>query len=303
MTPPKDSAILFSDDFSAGLAVGDRWNYVEAPGLIFDDGVATTTGAGVSVTPSARNPKTGEPMFTKDATGFPGHLKWLVTSAETFSAAEGPLRVTFRAGAQCFGTDAHPYGAAVTDAATDFRLGAATFNVLDFETGLVLDFWLTSTQIIPYYERIRPPGLPHEYEAFGSISARIARDPNDIHDLTIVVDAAAGTARWEVDGTVVATVDQQLGKSASEWTTVLHHGGTPESVTPRQFHVGMGLMTLLDATVTPSGTGLVSVGVPTTVPTAFAATGPTLFGQGVRLDIEHIVVDRIHAEQFAVEQV
>lgn len=290
MTTSESVRTLFDEDFARGLALGGRWRYVEAPGFVSDDGSVTATATGVSIAPAARNPTTGDPMFTKDADGFAGHLKWMVFTAEAFPTGDGPLRIRFRAGARCFGLDRQPYGSAVQDPDADIRLGSATLNVLDFESGLVFDFWMNNAVIVPFYERLRPPGFPQDYQAFGSVGTPIPREPGSVHDLAIVVDAANGTVYWEIDGTVVASVDR-LGPPAEGWTTVLDHGGSPEVATPRQIQVGIGLLTLLDASLPPSPDALVSIGADLQQPTRFSATGPTLFGQGVQLDIERITVE------------
>ena len=284
------TSTLFAEDFRQGLVIGDRWNYVEAPGFVSDDGMVRPTPNGISITPPARNDTTGEPMFTKDARGFAGHLKWMVFTPAGVATGDSAIRVAFRATAQCFGMERHPYGSAVGDADADFRLGAATLNVLDFSTGLVFDFWLTNSQIVPFYERIRPPDAPFQYAAFTAYSTPVPRDRNSVHDLAVIVSAAQGTVQWEVDGTVVASV-VDLGRPADGWTTILDHGGTAETVVPQQLQVGLGLMTLLDASLPPSPRGLVDIGAHLVHPTSFVSGDQTLFGQGVRLDVQRIVIE------------
>ena len=289
MVADRVSATLFEDDFRTGLDLGSRWQLLVGPDGPIDDGVATRSGNGLSVLPPGRNPETGEPAFTRDVGGPMAHLKWMATTVDTFPAVGGELRVSFCAGVTRFGMAAAPYGPTVVDHDDDLRLGSATLNVLDFETGMVFDFWLTDTAVYPYYERILT-GPTSDYQAFGQL-ARVPRTPGAVQDFSIAVDVAADTVRWFVDGTQVASVGH-IGLPDPSWATAMDHGGIPRRAAPRQFQVGLGLLTLLDAVCPPSGEGLVDLGAHYVVPASFANTGPTLFGQGVRLDIEHVTVER-----------
>jgi hypothetical protein len=287
--PRPVASTVFEDDFSSGLVDGTRWRTLTGPDGPVDDGVATTSANGVAVSPPGVNPATGQPAFTRDVGGPMAHLKWMVTTVDAFSAEGGELRVTFRAGTTRFGMAAQPYGPAVADHGDDLRLGAATLNVLDFETGMVFDFWLTETAAYPYYERIRT-GPTSDYQAFGQL-VRIPRTRGAVQEFSIAVDVAANTVRWYVDAAEVASV-RSIGAPDPAWMTAMDHGGTPRAATPRQFQVGLGLLTLLDAVCPPSDVGLVDLGAGYVIPASFAGSGPTLFGQGVQLDIEHVLVER-----------
>jgi hypothetical protein len=285
------SVVLFEETFADGGGLSDRWQLMEAGDFRADDGVVDTSGAGMSVAPAARHPRTAEPSFTKSETGFNGHLKWLAVTADAFPIDDRPVRVDFHsAAARTFGMAEHPFGDEVKDPLTDFRLGAATLNVMDFESGVIFDFWITQNAIYPFYERLRLPGLHPDHEAFGSISKPIPRAPETGHDLAIVVDTAAGTAHWEADGRVVAAVSP-IGPANADWTTVLSHGGTPAKATPRRLQVGLGLLTLLDATLARPDHGLVDLGTGY-VPERTFHGGPDLWGQGVELQLERVVVTR-----------
>jgi hypothetical protein len=279
------------EDFTDGLTIGPRWQYLRAGPYVTDDGVVRTSRAGISVAPVGRNPATGEPMFTHDAPGALNHLKWLVNCTHPIDVDGGPVRITFRAGARCFGVSTHPYGAAVTDPDADYRLGAGTLNVIDPEAGIVLDFWITETVIVCLYERLGSPDAHAGHQAFTQVSDTIARRPGMMHDLAITVDPAAHTVEWEVDGKTVATV-ARIGPPDPDWTTVLDHGGEPAEVVPRRLTYALGLMTMMDATTVPDSSGLVDQGEKLVVPTDFICAQPSLFGQGVRLDVEHITVER-----------
>lgn len=289
MSTIKVPRTLFADDFAAGLDLGTSWQFVTAGPFVADDGVATKTSSGISVAPPARNPVTAEPMFTKDESGTASHLKWMVTSTQAFATAGHVVRARFRAGARSFGTFGHPYGQDAADPESDIRLGAASLNVLDFESGLVFDFWIGNRTIVPMYERLRLPGMPGDYAAFTSVTEPISREPDAVNEFSVVVDTAKGAVSWEIDGQIVAVVER-TGPPAPGWATVLDHGGIPRDATPRQLLVGLGLMTLLDASRPPSPRGLVHAGVDLVSPTEFHG-GPTLFGQGVQLDVEDVRVE------------
>ena len=282
--------VLFDESFAANDGLGDRWQLMQAGDFAADDGVVDTSGPGLTVAPPARNPRTGEPSFTKSGESFNGHLKWLAVTQESFPTEGGALRIEFRASARTFGNAEHPFGDDVEDPLTDFRLGAATLNVMDFQTGLIFDFWITQNAIYPFYERLRMPGLHPDHEAFGSISSVIPRTPETEHTLAIVVDSAAGVTRWEVDGEVVAEVSP-IGPSNPGWTAVLHHGGTPREASPAQLQIGLGLMTLLDATFHQPDQGLVDLGTGY-VPKRTFRGGPHLWGQGAELKVGRVVVTR-----------
>ena len=288
---PDVSVVLFEETFADPNGLGERWQLMEAGDFRADDGVVDTLGPGMSVAPAARHPRTAEPSFTKSATGFNGHLKWLAMTAEALPVDDSPVRVEFRAAAaRTFGTAEHPFGDEVEDPLTDFRLGAATLNVMDFASGLIFDFWITENAIYPFYERLRIPGLHPDHEAFGSISAPIPREPGTEHDAAIVIDSANAAAHWELDGRVVAAVSP-TGPSNPDWASVLHHGGTPGVAAPRQLQVGLGLMTLLDAAFTRPDHGLVDLGTGY-VPERTFHGGPDLWGQGVELRLGGVAVTR-----------
>ena len=286
---PDSQRLLFHDDFISGFDTVSRWNLLEDGGFCADDGRVSVSGGGLRVAPPTLNASTGEPAFTKAEVGHLSHLKWMATSTQTF-AAGGTMRFTFRAGVRCFGVNNHPYGSSVIDPDADIRLAAGTLNVLDFASGVVFDFWISNTAIYPFYERLKFPGDPRSYHTFASVGSPVARQPDDMHDFVITFDSAAGTATWEVNGLVVGKVTQ-IGPPDPVWTMVINHGGTGESTTPHWFNLGLGLMTLLDASLPPSEAGLIDVGT-VHVPGKEFRGGPHLFGQGVELRVEHVSVDR-----------
>ena len=71
-----------------------------------------------------------------------------------FDAVVGEeLRINMWVRGQIFGPSAHPFGGGVTDLETDLRLASFAMNVIDYETGMVLDIWMTNGAIYPYMSR------------------------------------------------------------------------------------------------------------------------------------------------------
>lgn len=287
----KPAAVVFEETFPSEQGVDDRWHVLQRGGFRADDGVVTMSKAGMSVAPPGRHPQAGTPAFTKTGPGALGHLKWSVHAARQFATGEGPLRFGFRAGARTFGVADHPFGDDVADPATDLRLGAATLNVADYASGVIFDFWITEKAIYPFYERLRIAGVHGDHHAFASIAEPLSRVPEADHDLAVILDAPAGVARWEIDGQLVAEV-APIGPSHPAWRTILDHGGTPERVTIERVEVGLGLLTLLDASLTQSDRALVDLETGYAQPRTFRG-GPALWGQGAELRISRVQVTRV----------
>src|SRR5215207_9620350 len=258
------------DDFRSGFSAsgpGAKWFYFGAGPFVGDDGIATTSAAGLHVRASGTNPQSGLPAFTKTLGqeaangGLPGgldHVKWLAymnhqasSGVPGFDAVPGKeLACAARFGGQTFGTRPHPFRSQVRDAEDDLRLASVALNTIDFESFLVFDFFLTNQRVYAFYERL-PFGrtADHHFRQF----------------LTIV------------------------------------HGGKEELVAPRQLACGMGMFTLLDG-YRPSKNGLVRLssaenlyfnpdtGVPATFVDEASLPGSRLWGQGAELRVQRYAV-------------
>jgi hypothetical protein len=172
--------LLLKDEFRQNLDVEGTWAIVQIPGrLIADDSIVSTSSHGLHVRAAGQNPLTGEPAFTKTASGDDDHVKWMVdtkhissNSVPGFDAHPGQeLRCSMWARGQTFGTAAHPFGDAVTDPNADLRLASFAMNTIDAETGMVFDVWMTNEGIYPYYERLNLTGTA-TYGVFSSIFPR-----------------------------------------------------------------------------------------------------------------------------------
>lgn len=254
------------DDFQHGFTVNApdaKWFYFAAGTYVGDDGVVTTSPAGLRVASSGVNPATGHPAFAltlgqEDATGgLPGgldHVKWLAYMNHTSSfgypgfdaPASGELVCETVLSGRLYGVDAHPFGDVVTKPNDDLRLGAVAMNVIDFDTFMVFDFFLTNRGIYAVYER-----LPFARDRNGNYAAFTfqipvgSRRPSDAHHLQIAYNKAAGTVRWLVDHQEVYRVST-IGERINRRFMTLDHGGTDSAVSPNQLNGGMGMFTLLD---------------------------------------------------------
>ena len=295
---PDGEKVLFHQEFAGRQFLGESWQLLAVPPADFvaDDGVFDATDEGLRVRASGAHPITGAPSFTKDRNDMFSHIKWMATLGQQASSgfpgfdvpSTGILEVEYVASARTHGTDAHPFGDAVEDPETDLRLACCLFNLLDFEAGTVFDFCVTNRAVRPFYERLMAPDAGATHQAFSSIFAPVPRVPDQRHRFAFRVDAAAGRVAWCLDGEEIAAVTD-IGKPSRDARVILDHGGTPQSVTPRQLLPCISLMTLLDADLNGAGEGLAPAEVPYVAPTRFRGSD-RLWGQGAELTIASIKV-------------
>ncbi|MEV7194329.1 DUF6081 family protein [Streptomyces sp. NPDC093510] len=323
--PTTDRAtVLWQDDFRGGLRADGPdapWRFVQASAeLIADDAVMSTDADGLRLVARGRNPRTGEPAFTRTVpreTGEPGsipgfadHAKWIAyvnrrstAGFQGFDTRPGRvLSVEASISGRTYGTADHPFGDAVHDPDDDLRLAGSMLNTIDPETSVAFDFILTNKRVYAFYGRTnfarRHLGA---YRSFACTVPLAARSPQDLHRVKISHDHSAGTVHWTLDGESVLTVDR-IGHPLDRDTLTLDEGGTPEDVTPRQLSAGMGMLSLLDGSW-PTGRGLVRLSRATTYyrPDAGAPTEQSfvdedsaessrLFGQGAELRISDFKV-------------
>lgn len=272
---------LVWDDFSGGLRVTGpdaRWAYYTFGALVGDDGESTGTGKGLRVRSRGRHPVTGEPAFLRttgrengDPAALPGvldHVKWLVYGTSTastglpgFDAEPGrELLIEAVLGGRTYGTERHPFGGRVAAAGDDLRLAAVCMPLLDVETFMLFDFFLSNERIYAGYERLPfARGQHGNYAAFLYTVPVGPRTPEQEHRLGVGYDRAAGVARWYVDGTEVMRVDRIGRHLPSREHLILDHGGEEATVAPRQLNCGLGMFTILDATRPGEESGLVQL--------------------------------------------
>lgn len=316
------------DNFHDGFTIGTpdaKWFYFafEQNGTIdiADDGRTTTSPHGLNVVSRGTNPMTGNPAFTRtmpqesdNPFGLPGqldHYKWLVymnhrsmRGAPGFDAVAGQ-ELSFEAwiSGHTFGTDGHPFGSAIADPEDDLRLAATAMSVVDFETLLEFNFFLTNERIYAVYAR-SPLARDRlgNYAAFTFTIPVAEREPEDWHRLQIAYDRAAGRVRWMINNHEVFSVDR-IGRRIDRRFMTLDHGGEEADVTLNQLDGGMGMLTLLDGNL-PSRLGLARLsnqpffyfdpGAGAPRPQTFvdnnSFSGSRLFGQGAELRLRRYIV-------------
>jgi hypothetical protein len=297
MRSDTDSNSLLRDEFTEGLDLKATWDLYTEGSFTADDGVVETTSDGLRIRAPGTNPVTHEPAFT---VGGPvadenDHVKWMAITQQVsssgyrgFEALPGHvLSSTMRARGRTFGTETHPFGAAVSDAQSDLRLAAFAMNSFDDETGMVFDMWMTNTRIYPFYERLILDGA--SYQGFSSCFPGVPRSPDREETVSVVYDRSAGVVSWLINGTIAATVER-IGFPAPGAVLLIDHGGMPELVAPRQLTYGMTLFTLMDGGLPPTGKGLVNLGGPYVYPAAFVG-GSTIFGQGAEMHVRSFEVE------------
>jgi hypothetical protein len=264
------TAALAQETFSDGFSTGHqgRWFHVEMAGYTTGDGLVTTKRCGgLHVAARGTNGVTGEPAFSitlpqeSAGSGVPAtndHAKWLAYMNHLSSAgvpgfdtsADLELAGTARITGRTFGTERHPFGGAVADPQTDLRLAAFAMTTIDLESFVVFDFLFTNRLVYAFYERL-PFGRTNAnpYAAFSYAVPVADRHDGDVHEPTIAYDRRTGIARWLLDGAEVYRVANVGRHPDSREHLVLDLGGREESVALRQLAFGMGLFTLLDASL------------------------------------------------------
>jgi len=318
------------DDFRGGLRTdGDdaKWFLYGFGPYIGDDGKVTTTPKGLRVVASGTNPTTGEPAFVRtlaqeadNGYGLPGtleHVKYLAfanhkasSGFNGFDAVPGQV-LTFESwmSGRTYGTSGHPFGDAVTDPEDDLRLASVGMPLLDEETSVIFDFFLSNRKVYVVYER-----LPFTRQAQGNYAAFVYqipvadREPDDWHHFQISYDVAAGTVEWVLDGQEVFRVDRIGHLLPSREHLVVDHGGEETTVAPRQLNPGFGMFTSLDY-ARPGERALVRIsGVenyyydtargephPQTFIDDKSAESNRLFGQGAEVRIRRLTVSSFPA--------
>lgn len=321
------------DHFDGEFVVGTpdaRWSYFALGPWASDDGIATTSSDGLRVVAKGKHPTTGEPAYSltlpqeKAGGGPPGqfdHCKWLIfanhmasTGVPGFDAVRGQeLASEVLLTGRTFGTQGHPFGAAVSNPEDDLRLAMCGQNMIDLETGLVFDCMFSNERVYALYERLTFARTPQRnYAAFTYAVPLARRTPESTHEVKIAYDRAAGVVRWVLDGKEVFRIDRVGRRIDPKWLLV-DHGGEEEDVEMRQLNFGMGLFTLLDGF--QGGRGLVRLsGDPSyyALPKAKAKAaagfvdeqsqpGSRLFGQGAELRVQQYVISSTELPSRAVK--
>lgn len=319
--------ILFEDKFkqafSAAGGPGDNWFYFASPPFIGNDGITSRQGNTLNIKSPGTHPITGDPAFTLTMPQGPfgglDHVKWLVytnhfnpdNGLPGYKSVDGKELVceSWMSG-RTFGTENHPFGAAVDNANDDLRLASFAMNTLDVESWMVFDFFFTNEKVYAFYERLPfgKGGPLGNYAAFSYMIPVADRAPSDHHHIEIAYDKQNGTVRWLLDDEEVFKVTE-IGKSIDSQYLTIHHGGDEpiNDIVLNQMNCGMGTFTLLDGHL-PSQTALVRLSnIPgfylnpdTNAPQTFvdesSLSSSRLFGQGVEMNVSKYIVKYINTD-------
>ena len=264
---PSGTALLW-DDFALPFSVGtptSKWFYFQDGAFVANDGLTQSdmgTG-GMAVWPPGWGTETGDPVFSLTVppdSATPGqydHVKWLAymnhaasTGIAGFDATAGKeLACEVAITGWTYGTHRSPFPQVVAPL-EDPRLASFAQNTIDFETGMVFDFFFTNKRIYVLYERLPfARTATNHYAAFTyMIPVGWRTSIYDWHNAKIAYNPTAGTVRWLLNGVEVFRVSQ-LGRRLDRQWMAIDHGGTEQTVAMRQLNCGMGLFTLLDASL------------------------------------------------------
>uniref|UniRef100_A0A6G6AAS2 Uncharacterized protein n=1 Tax=Borely moumouvirus TaxID=2712067 RepID=A0A6G6AAS2_9VIRU len=146
----------------------------------------------------------------------------------------------------------------IRDVNDDLRLASSAFNVIDPDTWMVFDFFVTNTAIYAFYERL-PFGKPAfnggnltslgDYAAFSNaiwVARRSATNPLEQYEkLSIGIHKGRGLVTWYIDDVPVFSINR-IGFRAHDQYRLLDLGGEEYLVSPNSMRVGFGTFSLLD---------------------------------------------------------
>lgn len=237
---PACSEINFEYDFRMAYNPADF-------DLVFGtDGVVTDDATGLTVN--------SVPFTVTIPLGIE-HAKWLRYYNEVFPLCD-THEVIFEAeiaAQQVIPSDSIPTDIIprIRDIRDDIRIASAAFNLIDLNTWMVFDFFLSDTAIYAVYERL-PNGKPAlgNYAAFSSaiwVARRAGVDPlNEFVKLAIGIHKGLGIVTWYVNDIPVFSINT-IGYRTHEEYRLIDYGGEEELVDVESVRVGFGTFSLLDA--------------------------------------------------------
>lgn len=268
----KETTIFFDDLTNFVVGSGGNYYYFAFPtpdfGLVLgDDGVA-------SYDSSARNLTIDSSTFTKlwsiavptpdmignniaGAIGALDHVKYLVYRNGSIPLKEDGSDFVYEGviSAQQIFPEVLPsaYLEGITNINSDARLASSALNLIDFESWLVFDCFLTNETIYAVYERLpfgkpsyqQPPGTGPDYEAFTHLIPLSKRVKEGFDKIQVKINRKAGTVAWFVNGVEKYKINN-LGVPIDRTYRFNNHGGTPTPVDLKQINVGFGNFTLMD---------------------------------------------------------
>jgi hypothetical protein len=171
------------------------------------------------------------PKFT---TSHPNHVKALMLSTSAFDLEQSRgFTVRVEMAVRTFGTEHNTFGLEPGDP----RLATGALVVIDPETGMVFDFFVSNDRIRPLYERLASARTKlGPYPAYSILGESVPTRPGDWHRYEIRYDRAGDRVEWWIDGKSVA-VQEKVGAPV---------GMDGPIVKLRRPRIGGGLFTLLD---------------------------------------------------------
>jgi hypothetical protein len=193
------------DDFSGPRLDPNRWRFLEYP---LDNGAVwrcaepqaqTRVGDGTLAIHCERFTNAHDSHQNID------NCKHLLLSTQPFALPPGG-RARFAITMGATSLDATPF---------DYRDGFASFNVLDFASGMVFDLCATSDRLIAIYERLPLPGVerPFTYVVDAPLSG-VTVAAGLPHRYEVVLDAARRMAEWRIDGALAFEAQEILVPTA-----------------------------------------------------------------------------------------
>jgi hypothetical protein len=185
-----------------------------------------------------RSPGAPDNTLTIDLPRFtishPNHVKALMLSTTAFDVEQSPgFTVRVEMAARTFGTEHNTFGLDPGDP----RLANGALVVLDPETGMVFDFFVSNDRIRPLYERLtfaRKQLGP--YPAYSILGEAVPTQMGEWHLYEIRYDSAKDRVEWWIDRKLVAARDRIGAPKGMEGPIVKL----------RRPRIGGGLFTLLD---------------------------------------------------------
>lgn len=164
----------------------------------------------------------------------PNHVKALILSSEAFDIEQsGGFTVRVEMAVRMHGTEANPFGLDPGDP----RLAAGALVLIDPETGMVFDFFVSNDRIQPLYERLpMARAALGPYPAYSILAEPVPSRPDEWHRYEIRYDRAKDHVAWLIDG---RQVDERSAVGAPI-------GCSAPIVKLRRLRIGGGLFTLLD---------------------------------------------------------
>lgn len=269
------------------------------------------TDEGIVLAPKDKNPKTGEPMFTRNIPqGSPmgqlDHLKFSMIAKSNPQESSfiipdtGSISFETILKSQTYGLIEQPFGNKIKNPQIDFRLGSSALMVMDPVNMNVFDFFVTNGAIYAIYERGKSMHKGTDYAAYSYAIPLKTRNQDEFVKLRISYNKATNTVKWFINDEKVYSVDH-IGHLIDRKYMTIDNGGTPKETSINKLNAGLGVFTLMDASI--DGQGLVDlVGDGSYYNPLHGAPNPAdfldkqskkknrLFGQGVKLTAQNFNV-------------